>query len=71
MNKKTGRIHCSFNQYGTDCIIGDSHIVTSKGVVTMKELLEDICKESGKYYDLNTCELNKTWRLYKCLKSLK
>ena len=25
-NKKTGRIHCSYNQYGADCVVGDTII---------------------------------------------
>ena len=59
VNKKTGKIHCSFNQYGTDCIIGDSHLVTNKGVFTFKELLKNICIENGIYYEFKEQILNK------------
>lgn len=59
INKKTGRIHCSFNQYGTDCIIGNSHLVTDNGVYTFKELLDDICIEDGTYYEFKHQILNK------------
>ncbi len=59
LNKKTGRIHCSFNQYGTDCIIGDSHLVTNEGVFTFKELLDDLCIEEDAYYVFKKQILNK------------
>lgn len=59
VNKKTDRIHCSFNQYGTDCLFEDSHLVTNEGVFTLKELLQNLCKEQASYYEFKKQILNK------------
>jgi intein/homing endonuclease len=71
VNTKTGRIHCSFNQYGTDCPHEDSHLVTDKGVFSLKELFSDICKENGTFYDVDLNILNKDLIWEKATKAIK
>ena len=61
LNKKTGRIHCSYNQYGADCIAGDTVIKLKHGFDT----IENICKskypnmEPNVFYDLDVCVINR------------
>lgn len=41
LNKKTGRIHCSYNQYGTDCVEASTIIHTKSGEFSISQLCED------------------------------
>lgn len=59
LNSKTGRIHCSFNQYGTDCLSGDILVHTDQGLKTIESLCKDITKESGVYYPLEINIINR------------
>ena len=42
VNSLDGKIHGSFNQLGTDCITGDSIILTSTGVSTIQDIIGDV-----------------------------
>lgn len=61
LNKKTGRIHCSYNQYGADCIAGNTVIKLKHGFDT----IENICKSKypnmkpNVFYDLDVCVINR------------
>lgn len=41
LNKKTGKIHCSYNQYGTDCVEASTIIQTESGEFSIGQLCED------------------------------
>ena len=47
-----GRVHCKFNQYGADCIVGNSLLLTNKGYRTIDSLFTGN-EENGKFYDCN------------------
>ena len=61
LNKKTGRIHCSYNQYGADCIVGSTVIKLKHG----SDTIENICKskypnmQPNVFYDLDVCVINR------------
>lgn len=45
-----GRVHCKFNQYGADCITGESLLLTDKGYMPIKDLF-DGTEVNGEFYD--------------------
>ena len=47
-----GRVHCKFNQYGADCVVGNSLLLTNKGYCTIDSLFTG-SEENGKFYDCN------------------
>lgn len=47
-----GRVHCKFNQYGADCVIGSSLLLTNKGYCRIDSLFTGQ-EENGKFYDCN------------------
>ncbi len=47
-----GRVHCKFNQYGADCVVGNSLLLTDKGYCTIDSLFTG-SEENGKFYDCN------------------
>ena len=71
LNKKTHKIHCSFNSYGTDCLYEQSHLVTNKGVFTLKELFSGICKNNAEFYDVDLNILNKDLKWEQATKAIK
>lgn len=54
INPKTNRLHCSFNQYGAACVIGDTIIKTREGEKTIQRVFEENIPnmEYGKFYKL-------------------
>lgn len=59
INTKTNRIHASFHQYGTDCVTGDTLIVTDTGFYKIGNLLENICDKDAVMYPLDINIINK------------
>lgn len=70
LNKATHKIHAAFKQYGADCVTGESCLVTDKGFFTIEQLLKDICKESGKYYDIDINVINMHKQFEKATKGI-
>ena len=51
------RIHCKFNQYGADCITGDSLILTDTGYIRIDSLF-DGTEHNGEFYPCNVTVTN-------------
>ena len=47
-----GRVHCKFNQYGADCVIGDSLLLTKYGYKPIQELFNGD-EQEAMFYDCN------------------
>ena len=45
-----GRVHCKFNQYGADCVVGDSLLLTNKGYRTISSLFTGN-EVNGEFYN--------------------
>lgn len=52
-NPNDKRVHCKFNQYGADCIVGNSIIPTPNGYYTMSELCKSAEQNIGKHNEVN------------------
>lgn len=54
---ETGRLHAHFNQIGADCVVGDTPIVTEKGIVPIQKIVPENLS-SGIYTDFCTSLVN-------------
>lgn len=58
VNPNDSRIHCSFNQYGADCIVGNSLLLTDKGYVPIKSIF-DGTEVDGEFVEDATTVINR------------
>lgn len=56
MNPKDGRIHCSYNQIGADCVVGDTYVVTPEGIKQIQDIV-GYCRD-GVYQEFTTSVIN-------------
>ena len=53
-----GRVHCKFNQYGADCVIGKSLLLTDRGYRRIDSLFSGN-EQNGKFYDCDETIYNR------------
>lgn len=63
------RIHCKFNQYGADCIVGDSLLLTDSGYCEIRSLF-DGSEMEGVFYPCSQTIYNKDIKKEECSKKI-